>query len=84
MALPDPWIVLGLIQMSSSDDEAPSPETGASSSKDPPPPLQYESVDDEDELPKRKNGCRRPRIEWREVMRHVKGVEAMMGEDEIS
>ena len=69
--------------MSSSDDEAPSPETGACSSKDPPPPLQSESADDEDQLPvsKRKSGYRRPRVEWQEVMRHVKGDEALMGED---
>ena len=67
------------------DDEAPSPETGACSSKDPPPPLQSESADDEDELPvsKRKSGYRRPRVEWREVLRHVKGDEALMGEDDM-
>ena len=71
--------------MSSSDDEAPSPETGACSSKDPVPPLQSESADDEDELSvsKRKSGYRRPRVEWREVMRHEKGDEAVMGEDEM-
>jgi hypothetical protein len=46
--------VLFFIQMSSSDDEAPSPHTGACSSKDPPPPLQSGSADDEDQLPKTK------------------------------
>ena len=77
--------VLCFIQMSSSDDEAPSPETGACSSKDPVPPLQSESADDEDELSvsKRKSGYRRPRVEWREVMRHEKGDGAVMGEDEM-
>ena len=52
--------VLCFIQMSSSDDEAPSPHTGACSSKDPPPPLQSESADDEDQLPKTKKVERPP------------------------
>ena len=50
--------------MSSSDDEAQSPDIGASGPKDSPPPLQSESADVEDQLPmtKRKKGHRRPRI----------------------
>ena len=56
--------------MSINDDEAQSPETGASSSNDPPPQLQSESADDEDELlaTRSKKGYRRPRVEWREVL----------------
>ena len=71
--------------MSSSDDEAPSPDLGASSSKDPPPQLESESSHDEDELPvlKSKKGYRRPRLEWREVIRHRKGNDALRGEDEM-
>ncbi len=51
------WTVLRFIQMSSSDDEAQSPNLGASSSQDPPPPLESESSDEDDELqiPKSKN-----------------------------
>ena len=71
--------------MSSSDEEAPSPQIEASSSKDPPPPLDAESSDEEVELPfpKSKKGYKRPRIEWREVLCLSKGADATMGEDEM-
>ncbi len=71
--------------MSSSDDEAHSPDLGACSSKDPPPPLESESSDIEDQLPKKKGNksYARPRIEWREVIRFSKGDDAMIGEDEM-
>ena len=74
-------------QMSSSDEEAHSPDLGASSSKDAVSPLDSESSDDDDQLPKPKpNGKKsypRPRIEWREVIRLSKGIDATMGEDEM-
>ena len=62
--------------MSSSDDEAQSPDIRASGPKDSPPPLQSESADVEDQLPmtKRKKGHRRPRIA---IMRE----DAIMAED---
>ena len=68
--------VLCFIQMSSSDDEAQSPDIGASGPKDSPPPLQSESADVEDQLPmtKMKKGHRRPRIA---IMRE----DAIMAED---
>jgi hypothetical protein len=71
--------------MSSSDDEAPSPDLGASSSKDPPPPLDSESSDEDEEvpIPKSKKSYKRPRIEWREVLALSKGDDATMGEDEM-
>ena len=71
--------------MSSSDDEAPSPDLGASSSKDPPPPLDSESSDEEEEvhIPKSKKSYKRPRIEWREVLALSKGDDATMREDEM-
>ena len=34
-------------------------------------------------MPKSKTGYRRPRIEWREVIHHKKGVDAILGEDEM-
>ena len=71
--------------MSSSDDEAQSPDIGASSSKDPPPPLDAESSDEDEEvpIPKSKKSYKRPRIEWREVLALSKGDDATMGEDEM-
>ena len=71
--------------MSSSDDEAPSPDLGASSSKDPPPPLDSESSDEDEEvpIPKCKKYYKRPRIEWREVLALSKGDDATMREDEM-
>ena len=71
--------------MSSSDDEAPSPDLGASSSKDPPPPLDSESSDEDEEvpIPKSKKSYKRPRIEWREVLCLSKGADATMREDEM-
>ena len=72
--------------MSSSDDEAQSPDIGASSSKDPPPPLDAESSDEDEEvpIPKIKKSYQRPRIEWREVPALSKGDDATMGEDEMN
>ena len=71
--------------MSSSDDEAQSPDIGASSSKDPPPPLDAESSDEDEEvpIPKSKKSYKRPRIEWREVLALSKGDDATMREDEM-
>ena len=71
--------------MSSSDDEAQSPDIGASSSKDPVPPLDAESSDEDEEvpIPKSKKSYKRPRIEWREVLTLSKGDDATMGEDEM-
>ena len=75
--------------MSSSDDEAPrSPELGASSSKDPPPEVESESQASDDGLDKQvrkvsNKSYKRPRIEWRTVLRFAKGDEATMGEDEM-
>ena len=71
--------------MSSSDDEAQSPDIGASSSKDPPPPLDVESSDEDEEvpIPKSKKSYKRPRIEWREVLCLSTGADATMGEDEM-
>ena len=71
--------------MSSSDDEAQSPDIGASSSKDSPPPLDAVSLDEDEEVPilKSKKSYKRPRIEWREVLALSEGDDATMGEDEI-
>ncbi len=71
--------------MSSFDDDAQSPNLGASSSKDPPPPLESESSDEDDNvpIPKSKKSYMRPRIEWREVLCLSKGADATMGEDEM-
>ena len=71
--------------MSSSDDEAQSPDIGASSSKDPPPPLDAESSDEDEEvpIPKSKKSYKRLRIEWREVLALSKGDDATMREDEM-
>ena len=71
--------------MSSSDDEAQSPDIGASSSKDAPPPLDAESSDEDEEvpIPKSKKSYKRPRIEWREVLCLSTGADATMGEDEM-
>ena len=50
--------------MSSSEDEAQSPVTGASSSNDPPPPLNRDASSSDDELPAKKSRkYKRPRIE---------------------
>jgi hypothetical protein len=69
--------VLCFIQMSSSDDEAQSPDIGASGPKGSPPPLQSESADDEDLLPKtkRKKGHRRPRIAIMRGRNHGRGCD---------
>ena len=69
--------VLCFIQMSSSDDEAQSPDIGASGPKDSPPPLQSESADVEDQLPmtKRKKGHRRPRIAIMRGRNHGRGCD---------
>ena len=75
--------------MSSSDDDAPrSPELGASSSKDPPPEVESESEASDDGVAKKvrkvaNKSYKRPRIEWRTVLRFAKGDEAVMGEDEM-
>ena len=71
--------------MSSSDDEAQSPDIGASSSKDPPPPLDAKSSDEDEEvpIPKSKKSYKRPRIEWREVLCLSKVADATMREDEM-
>ena len=75
--------------MSSSDDEAQSPNLGASSSKDPPPPLDAESSDELEDVDllraivKSKKSYKRPRIEWREVLCLSKDADATMGEDEM-
>ena len=74
--------------MSSDDEERQSPELGASSSKDPPPELESESESSDDGSAKKvrkvaNKSYKRPRIEWRTVLRFAKGDEATMGEDEM-
>jgi hypothetical protein len=84
--------------MSSSDEEARSPELGASSSKDPPPQLESESEHDEQvdaeensasdssssvECSKKARYYNRPRAEWTTVLQLKKGEAATMDEDEM-
>ena len=75
--------------MSSSDDEAQSPNLGASSSKDPPPPLDAESSDELEDVDllraivKSKKSYKRPSIEWREVLSLSSGADGTMREDEM-
>ena len=84
-----------VFQMSSSEEEAQSPELGASSSKDPPPPLESESEYAEEdeassqsdaekaEVSKKARDYKRPRAEWTTVLTHNKGEAATIDEDEM-
>ncbi len=69
--------------MSSSDDEVPSPELGASSSKDRPPVTPIVSESDDDNVVKKKiPKYKRPRVKWDRVLSITKGPDAEMDDDE--
>ena len=62
--------------MSSSDDEAASPETGASASKDPVPPMQQvdsKSPDDGEHAGKKKQTLKKDKHPWESVVIFQKG-----------
>ena len=69
--------------MSSSDDEVPSPQLGASSSKDRPPvtPIGFES-DGDDVGKKKAPRYKRPRGNWERVLSITKGPDAEMDDDQ--
>ncbi len=71
--------------MSSNEEEASSPVTGASNSKEQSPPLPSDSELTQDELPEKKSRqpYMRPRIQWQEVLRFSKGDDAIIEEDEM-
>ena len=69
--------------MSSSDDEVPSPQLGASSSKDRPPVTPIESELDGNGLVKKKAPrYKRPRVNWEKVLSITKGPDAEMDDDQ--
>ena len=66
-------------EMSSSNEEVPSPQLGASSSKDLPPVTLIGSESDDDDVVKKKTPkYKRPRVKWDRVLSITKGPDAEM------